>query len=352
MRLLLLIGFVIASAISVNGQFTLDSLVLNKTLRTVFKYNEKGLPIYIDEHGAFENFIEYDSEDRIQKVVTKKFDSDEIFSAQEVIFNTEGEYDSLNWFNSDNFMQTTNIYKYDDIGRLLEVRSHHFYDDTINTEEHILYNYKDGLVTNFIVKYGEVLVGKDYYFYSEDKQLEKVISSFSGTFELSYNAGNELSSFVFNDENNYKIYRNKDISSDMFRSPKIYYDHIYKSDGYGLGPLFLRDVFAGDQPISIISDDGKVLVKYYYSTTVDNSETKIHGEWLSFFPNPTHDVLRFDKDIVLRSLSIYNMQGQLVEEMKGNLKDISIRHLPDAVYLINAIEKDGKNYVSKIVKSK
>lgn len=351
-KLLFILGFVISFTINMNGQFTLDSLVANKTLRTVFEYNEKGLPIYVEEQGIFENYIDYDSQDRIEKIVTKKYGTEDILSTQKVVLNAEGKYDSLNFYDGNNFMHTSSIYKYNEEGFLYEVRSHHFYDDTLNTEDHALYFYEDGLVSNFQVKYGELIVGKVFYFYSEDKRLKKVKSSYSGTFELSYNNGKELSSFVLNNEENYQIYRNNQISNDMFRSPKVYYDHIYNNDGYGLGEIYLRDIFVGSQPTGIISDEDNILVKYYFSTTVDNDQAKIHGEWLNFFPNPTQDGLQFDRDISLRSLSIYDMRGQLVEELKGDLKNISIGHLPDAMYLVYAIDKQGNSYVSKIVKSK
>ena len=75
---------------------------------------------------------------------------------------------------------------------------------------------------------------------------------------------------------------------------------------------------------------------------------------VSIAPNPTTGMIQFDyanNDSGIQQVEIRNMLGATVLEtadMKGNTIDVS--SLPTGVYIMSIVTKDGKEFISKLVK--
>ena len=73
---------------------------------------------------------------------------------------------------------------------------------------------------------------------------------------------------------------------------------------------------------------------------------------LKIYPNPSNDTLFIEcEDFLSLTIKIYNMQGKeiLSQNVEGK-PEINISHLPDGVYIVNAISKDKIIESIKIVK--
>lgn len=355
MKLVFTVLLSCVTIISAFGQFKLDSIIEESVssdtrLKTTFIYNDNGNATYIESH-EFQTFeIKYDAEQRVEKVITRDYATKNLVQTEIVVRDMEGKYDSINYFDGTGFMHTSNIFSYED-DKVSEIRSHHFYDDTLNTEDHTTFEYNNkGLLETQTTKFGEIFVAKSYMFYDKMERLKKVYGKF-GDYDFNYK-GEELLGFTINETFKYKVIRNPDISQDMYMKPKAFYDYIYSFDTFAFGSVMFKLVFAGRQPSKIVLEDESIIISYYYSALVPNNNTQIHGQWIEVYPNPMTDILQLGNGLELETLRIYNMTGQLVEEFKGDLTTISIGHLPSEMYLVSAIDKEGNSYVSKVVKSK
>lgn len=343
------------TVLSAFGQFKLDSIIdQNLTFKTKYKttylYNDDGNPTYIETHEYETYEIQYDAEQRIEKVITRDYITNNLKQTEIVVRDMKGKKDSINLFDATGFMHTSDIYSYKD-GKVSEIRTHHFYNDTVNTKEHITFKYNDkGMIETHAVKYGIIFVAKFSYFYDEMGRIVKVYGK-NEDYDFNYK-GDELIGFKINESSKYKVFRNPDVSKDMYINPKVYYAYVNnKYGGLYWADVINKLVYDGRQPTKIVSEDENKIVTYHYSALVPNTNTQIHGQWLEVYPNPTTDILHLGNNKQIETLRIYNMTGQLVEEFNGKLKTISIGHLPNQIYLISAIDKEGNTYVSKIVKS-
>ncbi len=71
---------------------------------------------------------------------------------------------------------------------------------------------------------------------------------------------------------------------------------------------------------------------------------------IGIYPNPASDRLHIKSEIVIRSLSIYNISGQLMKEVSVNFDNINIEGLATGMYFISMETDLGNNTQKLIVK--
>lgn len=87
-------------------------------------------------------------------------------------------------------------------------------------------------------------------------------------------------------------------------------------------------------------------VKIYDGTGLANNE----AEALSIYPNPVSDVIFVNAPESVSEVLIYNLQGQLVRSLKGDIHEVSVLDLSDGVYVMKVRTESGSVSTQKIVK--
>jgi hypothetical protein len=85
-------------------------------------------------------------------------------------------------------------------------------------------------------------------------------------------------------------------------------------------------------------------------TTV--SINNVEGNKLLLYPNPTDNRLNISSDANIRSLQVYNIQGQLVKSATINADNgsVELSQLPQGVYMMQIILSDGTTRTQKVIK--
>ncbi len=115
----------------------------------------------------------------------------------------------------------------------------------------------------------------------------------------------------------------------------------------------------GDGDIDILSSDNRyndtILLAYSVITYSENTapvgltEVNPTAE-IKLYPNPNPKVLSVQSSEVIETLSIYNSQGQIVQQIKAPSSSISVESLVPGIYFIRLLCK-GKTSTHKFVKS-
>ena len=65
------------------------------------------------------------------------------------------------------------------------------------------------------------------------------------------------------------------------------------------------------------------------------------------YPNPASEVVRIE-GIEAAKVQVYNALGQLVKTVR-NSNEISVKGLPEGVYLLRITDADGKSHTARLV---
>jgi hypothetical protein len=116
--------------------------------------------------------------------------------------------------------------------------------------------------------------------------------------------------------------------------------------------------------VSITEDwfiKGKIKIYTEYSDTstvyfdyknegVSLNINSLESNNLTFYPNPTSDILYFNSDIYLE-IYLYNSMGaQVLNKNNFNYKELDISHLNNGIYLISIKDRLGKVFKGKVLK--
>lgn len=71
---------------------------------------------------------------------------------------------------------------------------------------------------------------------------------------------------------------------------------------------------------------------------------------ISLYPNPSQDILNITSKAEIQSLKIYDISGQLVQEITKPISVINISHLPVGMYFVEMTAVTGKKYIQQVVK--
>lgn len=91
-----------------------------------------------------------------------------------------------------------------------------------------------------------------------------------------------------------------------------------------------------------------------YNADVTHNITGIHEEEdnlieMMVYPNPVMDVLNITTEMAIDRIEVYNMQGQIVKYINGNIRTINVSDLSAGTYMFNIVTDNGL-CVKKIVK--
>lgn len=87
-----------------------------------------------------------------------------------------------------------------------------------------------------------------------------------------------------------------------------------------------------------ISDDCIVALSVDYNTLTS----------LTFYPNPTNDMLRFSAEVALDEIKVFDMSGKLLLNAL-NANDISLKSLTSGLYIVE-VTSDDRSQVVKVIK--
>ena len=72
---------------------------------------------------------------------------------------------------------------------------------------------------------------------------------------------------------------------------------------------------------------------------------------VSFYPNPVKDLLHINANNKIKSATIYNISGQVVDCNMLNTNSINFSKLSKGVYFVEVILENGKKINQKIIKN-
>jgi hypothetical protein len=86
---------------------------------------------------------------------------------------------------------------------------------------------------------------------------------------------------------------------------------------------------------------------YYFQNTLSVIETEKDQKTVSVYPNPTTDFVEIQTTIGLKTVEVYNTNGQLL--IRQNMAKIDFSQLPSGTYIVNGTTDIG-NFSKKVVK--
>ncbi len=121
------------------------------------------------------------------------------------------------------------------------------------------------------------------------------------------------------------------------------------NSGHGEGYIKLYDA-----DHNLVFDHNGVFEKYVMFNLDVTYPTSVESHILSeggvrIYPNPASTVLNFESDDSILGIQMFNMQGQMVKSESGDIRSMSIRDLPQGIYMAK-IRTASKVTVQKIVK--
>jgi len=142
-----------------------------------------------------------------------------------------------------------------------------------------------------------------------------------------------------------------------------YGSELWKTDGTESGTLLVADILSGNLSscpsnvtavnndiffIAETSDRGRQIWKIQHNTINSVPELLRENE-VEVYPNPCVDIVNFNTDSIIRNVSIYNSNGQLVSIKKMVNNSVNIAHLPSGLYIIR-FDVEGKAINKTIIK--
>jgi len=94
----------------------------------------------------------------------------------------------------------------------------------------------------------------------------------------------------------------------------------------------------------------KQTTEYTYAMTLSNNTQELENN-ATIFPNPAHNSIKINTTI--NSLMIYDINGKLVKEFKGEfdvMSEFNLSNLDSGIYILNIINNNGNKQISKLVK--
>ncbi len=70
----------------------------------------------------------------------------------------------------------------------------------------------------------------------------------------------------------------------------------------------------------------------------------------TLYPNPTKDNILISTDQLLRQISIYDLQGRLLQSLSPRQKEIDLSSIDPGTYLIKLVSEDGLTQTQRIIK--
>ena len=84
--------------------------------------------------------------------------------------------------------------------------------------------------------------------------------------------------------------------------------------------------------------------------TLDN-ETFNSGAYVSLYPNPVNNNLNIDTAEELKSIKVFDITGQLIKQVEGNVGSVTVGDFNPGIYLVQLTNANGETVTSKFVKN-
>ena len=81
--------------------------------------------------------------------------------------------------------------------------------------------------------------------------------------------------------------------------------------------------------------------------TLDN-ETFNSGAYVSLYPNPVNNNLNIDTAEELKSIKVFDITGQLIKQVEGNVGSVTVGDFQSRYYLVQLTNANGENCDFKI----
>lgn len=165
----------------------------------------------------------------------------------------------------------------------------------------------------------------------------------------SANANNTWYHFVYTyDGTNAKIYKNGALLTTV---PKTWNtlnsSNIFKL-GIGVGNEFLFNGAIDDLQIYNYALGQADITSLYTNNTLASQNFNPNNLEVSLYPNPTKEVLNIQMTNEVKTVEIFNLQGQKV--LSSNQKQINTQNISAGIYLVNITDTNNNKISKKIIK--
>ena len=115
----------------------------------------------------------------------------------------------------------------------------------------------------------------------------------------------------------------------------------------GVGQAIITASQEGNENFYPAADVMRILNVF---NNVDVSDAEITN--VSVYPNPTDGEIHIESQVIIESVSIYNVYGQLIssDAVNGSLYTVNISDKVDGVYVMRIMLRDGNTITQKVVK--
>lgn len=93
------------------------------------------------------------------------------------------------------------------------------------------------------------------------------------------------------------------------------------------------------------------ITKFDFEKTNLSTDDIVQSNEFTIYPNPVVDIAQIDSKQPIKIISIYTIDGKRVmTQEKSSMNQINMSILPKGLYILQATDKNGKNYQEKLIK--
>ena len=91
---------------------------------------------------------------------------------------------------------------------------------------------------------------------------------------------------------------------------------------------------------------------FYFGPVRNLNTSELTKSDFTYYPNPVKDVLNFNSDNTISTISVYNLAGQNIDYVKVNQSNYTLNttKLNTGVYIVKVDFENGTNKTIKIIK--
>jgi photosystem II stability/assembly factor-like uncharacterized protein len=106
--------------------------------------------------------------------------------------------------------------------------------------------------------------------------------------------------------------------------------------------------FWDENRIAVVGDSGRVLLTDSGIYHALNVEPHMSSDKFTLYPNPASNAVQIETTAPVEAIEVYNLQGKMVKYMV-NTGQMNVSDLPDGMYVVQIIDKDGRQYRKKLM---
>jgi hypothetical protein len=145
-----------------------------------------------------------------------------------------------------------------------------------------------------------------------------------------------------------KIYKNGNLLTGVVKSWNTLNNNDLFKLGIGVGGEFWFNGAIDDLKIFNYVLTDTQITNLYTNNTLSSSDFNQNNLKVAMYPNPVNDILNIDIENEIKSVEIYNIQGQKV--MQSNAKQIETSSLNSGIYMVRIEDVNGGIATQKLIK--